>query len=497
MNLKTGLRPTVFAVLAGALSGFGQAPYDQPVVLFLGLVIVVYLAQKRETAWQVAFTGWAFGLGYFMHSLQWIVSPFMVDVARHGWMAPFALVFLAAGMALFWGAAFWAARRLSAVALWPLVLTWSAVELIRAYIFTGFPWAMPAQALVDVQAGQLLAWGGPYVLNAALVLFAVMAASMIRPALPLGQALFRGGCVVLCLVGLVMPVRMPEAELGRHSIRLVQPNATQRDKWNPEKMPVFFDRQLRFTAEPALSDSKAPELVLWPETAIPWLLDLAGPALVEIAAAGGEAQVALGLQRRDGFGYFNSMAVLERDGSIGQVYDKHHLVPFGEYMPFADVMARFNVFGLAQQAGRGYLAGPGPELLDFGALGKALPLICYEAVFAHDVTAAPERPDFMIQITNDAWFGKQAGPRQHLAQARMRAIEQRLPLARTANTGISAMIDPYGRVLVSLPLNTAGFVDAALPLPLPASLYSRTGDRPLAILLLLGLFLYAWRSREV
>ena len=165
-------------------------------------------------------------------------------------------------------------------------------------------------------------------------------------------------------------------------------------------------------------------------------------------------------------------------------------------MPLGDLLANFSIYGLAARAGNGYSSGPGAKLLDFGPLGKALPLICYEAVFAHDVNGATERPDFLIQITNDAWFGKGAGPKQHLAQARMRAIEQGLPLARSANTGISAMIDPRGRVTASLPLNTAGFLDAALPRPLPPTLYSRTGDLPFAVLLLLAIGAAAWHAQR-
>ena len=191
------------------------------------------------------------------------------------------------------------------------------------------------------------------------------------------------------------------------------------------------------------------------------------------------------------------MVTLDAQGDVTQVYDKHHLVPFGEYMPLGDLLAKVGITAFAARHGNGYSSGPGPKLMDFGPLGKALPLICYEAVFAHDVGAAPERPDFLIQITNDAWFGKGAGPKQHLAQARMRAIEHGLPLARAANTGISAMIDPFGRVVASLPLNKAGFVDARLPKPLPPTLYSRTGDLPFAMLLLICLAAAAiWRRRS-
>jgi apolipoprotein N-acyltransferase len=182
---------------------------------------------------------------------------------------------------------------------------------------------------------------------------------------------------------------------------------------------------------------------------------------------------------------------------VTQTYDKHHIVPFGEYIP---LRWAFNAIGLnfvGDMFGDGFGRGEGAKLLDFGALGKALPLICYEAVFAHDVGAAPARPDFLIQITNDAWFGDFAGPQQHLAQARMRAIEQGLPMARAANTGISAMIGPHGHIIASVALNQAGYVDAPLPAPLAPTLYSKTGDRPLgAVLIMLVLMCLLFAARR-
>ncbi len=486
--------PLIGALVAGALAAFAQAPYDLPALLLVGMAAAVWLYRHMVRPLRAALLGWAFGVGYFMHALQWIMSPFMVDAARHGWMAPFALVFLSAGLALFWGAAFWAARKLSRSS-WPLILTWSAAEMLRAYIFTGFPWAMPSQATVDTLASRALAFAGPYALNLILIVAAVGLVARgrwRRTLLPRGFALVVLFSLFMNATDMNLNVAIgkhyfPDGETGRPVIRLIQPNATQRDKWDPEKIPVFFNRQLQYTAAPPTDPQAPPDLVIWSETAIPWALDLARGALREIAAAGGTAPVALGVQRRSDTRYFNSMVALDPTGVPAQIYDKHHLVPFGEYMPLGDFLANFGIYGLAARAGNGYSAGPGAKLLDFGPLGKALPLICYEAVFAHDVNAAPARPDFLIQITNDAWFGKGAGPKQHLAQARMRAIEQGLPLARSANTGISAMIDPYGRITASLPLNSAGFLDVALPRHLPATLYSRTGDLPFAVLLLLGL----------
>jgi apolipoprotein N-acyltransferase len=239
----------------------------------------------------------------------------------------------------------------------------------------------------------------------------------------------------------------------------------------------------------------APDAVIWPETAIPWGLTYAENVLQEISAAASGTPVILGVQRTEGMRHFNTLIALGPQGQVTQMYDKHHLVPFGEYMPLGDFAARFGIYGLAPQNGAGFSAGPGARLMDLGPLGRALPLICYEAVFAHDVNAAPARADFIIHATNDAWFGTYAGPQQHLAQARMRAIEQGLPVARVANTGITAMIDPWGRMTASIGLGQAGYIDAALPLPGAPTLYSRTGDVPYAALLGLLLALGLLRAR--
>lgn len=206
--------------------------------------------------------------------------------------------------------------------------------------------------------------------------------------------------------------------------------------------------------------------------------------------------VIFGIQRGDGPRIYNSLVVLDDEGRQAGVYDKHHLAPFGEYVPFGEVMARFGIHGLAATTGNGFSAGPGAQVLQVGTLGKALPLICYEAVFTQDVLAAPERPDFLLQITNDAWFGTRSGPYQHLAQARMRAIEQGLPMMRSANTGVSAMIDPLGRVSKALPLGTAGYVDAPLFLPHTATVYSRLGDVPVLVLLLAAFVLFLRNARR-
>lgn len=265
--------------------------------------------------------------------------------------------------------------------------------------------------------------------------------------------------------------------VDRPIVRMVQPNAPQHLKWHPDHIPTFFQRQVTATSAPG-----DPDLIVWPETALPMLLGNADQALDIIATAAGGAPVVMGVQRYED-GYFNAMILMEGQGQVTQLYDKHHLVPFGEYMPFSWLFRHISIGGLAQRTQAAYSAGPGPSIFDT-PLGAALPLICYEAVFPQDVTGAPTRPAYLLQVTNDAWFGTWSGPQQHLMQARMRAIETGLPLVRAANTGVSAMIGPGGRILASLPLGQQGFVDAPLPNARVSTIYWKTGDWLVFVLIL-------------
>ncbi len=472
------------AVVAGVLGGLGQQPYDQPVLLVVALAFAFLLWRRQPDRRAAGIIGWAFGAGYFALTLFWIVEPFQVDAERHGWMAPFALFFMSGGLALFWACAFWVARLLypSAVAL---VLTWTTVEILRAYVLTGFPWVSPAQIAVDGPISRLLAWTGPHGTTLCLMILAWALSIPARTGARLSLRIGQGALFLAAALAFYLPLARPPAELTGHWVRLIQPNAAQRIKWHPDYTGFFFQRQLTMTAAPPAEPSEKPDLIVWPETAIPWRLGTAEPALTEIALAANGAEVALGVLRFEGPTLRNSLAVLNSQGAARAIYDKYHLVPFGEYVPFADYLSRVGLRAMVEQTS-GFSGGPGPVLLDFGALGTALPLICYEAVFAHLVNGAPARPDFLLQVTNDAWFGNYAGPQQHLAQARMRAIEQGLPLLRSANTGISAVIDPFGRTITQLALNTDGFVDAPLPRPLPPTLYSKNGDLPVAFLLAAG-----------
>ncbi len=475
---RTGLAALGLAL--GAAMGLGQVPFAAWWLALpaLAWAIAVLLPLGAPRA---ALFGLAFGTGQFGVALQWIVEPFLVDAARYGWMAPFAVVGLSVFMASYWalatGLAAWLARPPVPRAL--LVAAALALsEMVRARAFTGFAWASPAYIWSETPVYQALAWVGPHGLTllsalvaAALALGALRA---VPPWAPAG-ALLAGAAVALWGAVREIPPAAPDAPV----IRLVQPNAVQRLKWDPEWMAEFLRRGIESSAAPA-GPLGTPDLVVWPEASVPTLLADAGPILEAVARATGGAPAALGVTRSEGGRLYNSLALTGPRGEVVSIYDKHHLVPFGEFFPFSGLASRVGLRGLAAGDGVGYAPGPGPRVIDIAGVGLALPLICYEAVFPRDTRVTP-RPRLMLQITNDAWFGTFAGPYQHLAQARARAIEQGLPVLRAANTGVSAAIDAGGRVIDSLPLGAAGHIDTALPAALPPTLYARTGDAPLGM----------------
>ncbi|KGM86871.1 Apolipoprotein N-acyltransferase [Roseovarius mucosus DSM 17069] len=475
---RSGRWRLLVLLLLGGMAALGQAPVGAWPLSVLGFALL-YGVFSRAAGWrQAAGIGWAFGTGYFLIALNWIIEPFLVDVARHGWMAPFALLGLSGGLALFWAVALGLGRALGGGAL-GFVGGLGLIELARGYVLTGFPWAQPGHVLIDTP---LLHWASylgslgltALVLLAAVALWAAMTGA--RRAL-----LALGAMVILWPVGALLT---PEAGVAPEAatVRLIQPNAPQHEKWDPDKIQGFFDRQLAFSAA-----GERPDLIVWPETAVPVMLERAATTLEVISDAAGSVPVVVGLQRRDEMRLYNTLALVEAGGSVAAVYDKHHLVPFGEYMPYGDQLARFGIHGMAAKDGQGFSSGPGAQVIEMGALGRALPLICYEGVFPQDLRAAPGRADFILLITNDAWFGKFSGPYQHLAQARLRSAEFGLPMVRVANTGVSAMIDATGRVTESLPLGEAGWRDAALPPPLPPTVYARLGDAPMLVIFLVFL----------
>lgn len=472
-------------VALGGVASLGQAPFGWWWATLLGLAGGMFWILDARSGKSATWRGWGLALGYFAASLNWLVEPFFVDAARHAWMAPFALFFMAGGLALFWGGAAGFAHRL-ACPRWrwlALVAALTGGELLRARVFTGFPWASPGHVWLDTPPDQLAALIGASGLGAMTFLWAALLSLIVKATAvkrgQIGGALLGSVAAALLLSYGLSPDELPPDRA--QTVRLIQPNAPQHLKWHPDYARDFVARQLEYTAAPA---PVPPDLILWPETAVPTLLRWAEELLPRMAEAGKDAPILFGIQRDEGLRYFNSLVLLGPEGDVQASYDKHHLVPFGEYIPYGDTMAKVGIKAFAAQLGNGYSSGAAAQIMDLGSLGKVLPLICYEAVFPQDLRAAPERPDWVLHATNDAWFGNFSGPQQHLAQARFRAIEFGLPVIRVANTGVSAVIDAAGQMRASLALGTEGYLDARLPGARAATLFARFGDIPLTLLVI-------------
>ncbi len=470
----------------------GQAPVNAWYLTIPALGLLIHRLSKSPDGAAAAWLAWAGGSGYFAFTLSWIVQPFLVEAARDGWMAPFALILMATGLALFWALAGWIAGRTARAPsdralLFALTLT--AVELARGYVFTGFPWAMIGHVWLETPVAQLSALAGP----GGLTLLACLAAAL--PVAGRWRGVGAAAVLVVAAFGYGQyRLSLPAPPARDMTVRLVQPNAEQHLKWDPDQADLIFERELAMTAA-----QPAPDLTIWPETSVPYFFEDGGGVALAMTGAAQGAVVAAGVQWVDGDQIYNSLVVLGDQGRVSARYDKSHLVPFGEYVPYGDLAWRwFGIRAFAAQQGFGYSAGSGPQVIDLGArLGKILPVICYEAVFPQSFRGTP-RADWILQITNDAWFGTLTGPFQHLAQARLRAIEQGLPLIRVANTGVTAVIDARGRVVDSLPFGTTGFLDAKVPGALTAPPYARWGEVPiLVVLMVLMIALLSLRARRM
>lgn len=468
----------VILLILGAVAALGQAPLDWWWATLVAMALLLALWPDDPAPWIVFRHYWWAGVGYFAISLRWIVAPFQVDVAAHGWMAPFALILMAGGAAMFWGIAAAVAARLRGGRL-GLALMLAGAEVLRSLILTGFPWALLGHIWVDTPLAHVAAFGGPHLLTMITILSAWGVAQGWRGIVPVS---------VIVAVGWVTLGSEKAIDESGPVVRLVQPNALQAEKWDPERRFFFFERMLDYTSADA-----RPDLIVWPETAIPQLMNYAETEFARMTEAARGVPIVTGVNRADGDTYHNSLVVLDGEGFVSALYDKAHLVPFGEYVPFAGVLARLGVTQMNQIAG--FTPGRDQGLIDLPGIGAARPLICYEGIFAEEI-GTEIRPRLMVLITNDAWFGRGVGPQQHLAQARLRAIEQGLPMVRVANTGISAMIDGRGLVTARLDLNQTGFVDAHLPPALAPTAYSRWGDWPVIFILLFSILGIATRAQK-
>ena len=465
-----GGRAAVAACALGVLSALALPPLHLLPVLLLSvpglLALIGSSARAREAGWR----GFCFGFGHHVVGLYWITEAILIEAARFWWLVPLAVPALAAVLALFialpCALAWWARAGWRRVAV--LAGAWVLADIARQFVGSGFPWnpwgsvwALPGPA-GDV-ALQPAAWVGVHGLTLATLLLAATPA--------LGRRAMAAGACGLLLWGAAGAARLwlavPSAPSGL-AVVLVQGNVPEGRKWDRAFVMDTFERYLALTRA-GVARAGGDAVVVWPETASPFLLaqDAAARDAI-VAAAQGPALV--GSVRFDaGERPRNSLVALTADGAVAATYDKWHLVPFGEYQP--------GWFPLPIQVvpGSGFAAGPGARTLHVPGLPPVGPLICYEAIFPAQGTDAADRPDWLVNVTNDAWFGNSAGPRQHLAAARMRAVETGLPLLRAANTGITAGFDAFGHELGRLAMGEAGVLVLALPGRLPPPPFARLG----------------------
>ena len=490
-----GWRRALVAIALGIAATAALPPFHLLVLLVPAFAGLVWLIDGAGSPRRAFWAGWWFGVGHFASGLYWVSHAMLVDAAKFAWMIPFALGGLGAGLGLFTGLAALVAQMLGRRGIaTPLALgaTWLLAEWLRGHVLTGFPWNLAGTAWLDVPAiPGIAAWIGLYGLTALTVAAAGLVGRLPRVA-----------AIVLALgfAGLQAAAYLPAAPVPADGagpmLRLVQPDIEQSLKWDPRER----QRNLILTAD----ISRAPGIeriahVLWPETAT--LFPLAGDEafrkdLAQLVPPDGYLLTgSTRIQRAPAFAAWNSLHALDAQGEIRATFDKFHLVPFGEYVPLRGVLP-------VEKIAPGpvdFSAGPGLRTIRLPGLPPFSPLICYEVIFPAAAVDRHDRPDWILNVTNDAWFGRSAGPYQHFAAARFRAIEEGLPLVRVANGGISAIIDGQGRVRAALPLGARTFLDGALPPPLPPTLYARLGDLVLlaltALLLALGFLLARLRPQ--
>jgi len=482
------------AAALGALATSAMPPWSIVPVLWIALPGFLILL-NTATSWRsAAGLGWLFGFGFFATGFGWITNAFYVDRETFAALAVPAVGGLAAGFALYiaiCGFIFWAMRPRgqttivseSGFYLLAVASVWTLVEWWRGWFLTGLPWnpmgSTWTETLPVLQGASVF---GVYGLSfitvvAASSLMLLSTTSKRRIAIAL-IAVTHAPLGMIAVWGTQTLSGAQAENVADVMLRLVQPNIAQADKWLPEQRAQHVFNQV------AMSTLEADGIthVLWAETAVPFFLNTADEALAVVARASPlEGMLLTGAPRLSGSGdtrnLYNSLFALNAEGVVRATYDKAHLVPFGEYMPLREYIPIPQLTG-----GSGFSAGPGPVTLNLDGLPPVSPLICYEVIFAGNVTAGDDRPAWLFNLTNDAWFGESSGPFQHLAAAQLRAVEEGLPLVRVANTGISAVIDSRGRILKSIPIGTQGVIDHPLPGALPPTLFARYGHWPLLTL---------------
>ena len=515
--LAWGWKRAAIALVAGALSALAMAPFNAWPILFLTFPVAVWQIDGAGAGrWRgvpaAAMTGWWFGLGYFVPGLYWIGYAFLVDASTFAWLLPFAILGLPAYLALFTALGFALARLFwtrDASRVIALAASLTMSEWLRGHALTGFPWNTLGYALTEplalAQTASLIGlWGLTFLAVAIFASPAVLIDGTSRGRKPwVAPALALVLLLAMTIFGAIRLSRQPTVMLANPKLRIMQPNLQQDARFNYAAKAEVMKKYLTLSdraSGPQSTGVRDVNVLIWPESAFPFFLTREADAMAEIADLLPKGTVLItGSVRAPDVPpgtritrAYNSIYVIDHDGNVLSVYDKLHLVPFGEFLPLQDWMEKIGFEQLTRVQG-GFIPGTRRRSMEVPNAPRMLPLICYEAVFPGDVVEGNDRPGWIVNLTNDGWFGISTGPYQHLQQARLRAIEQGLPLVRAANTGISAVIDPLGRVVARLGLGLEGVLDSGLPAAIPPTPYARVGDIPAVIILAAAWLFVSWR----
>lgn len=524
----TGWRRMGTAFIAGAVSVLAMAPVHLWPVMLASFPVLVWLLDgcfsgadgdgkiSRSALFDAAKTGWAFGFGYFLAGLYWIGFAFLVEAGIFVWLLPFAVTLLPAGLALFFAAAAMIAGpmwRPGPARLIALTMALGLTEWLRGQILTGFPWNVPGYALTGSDA--MMQWASVFGVNGltmlAVLIFTSPAAVWAVDAMRSSSRAERFGTPVLMTLVLAGGTLWGHWRLQSQAtefvdgvrLRLVQPNIPQKEKWKLENRAAIFQQYMRVSRNGARNGKiDGVTHLIWPESALPFLLEETPEALNAISAmmpagsvfitgaARAKREDASTGGKTDNFQVFNSLFVMDHEARLLAYYDKVHLVPFGEYLPFQDALESVGLEQLTRVRG-GFSAGTGPRLMVAPNIPPFIALICYEIIFPGAIREMGPAPGWMLNVTNDAWFGDSAGPYQHFHHARIRAVEEGLPLVRAANNGITAVVGPYGRIMSRLPRNASLALDSGLPRALTGTVFVKWGNIIYIVMLLASLV--AWK----
>ncbi|MBM3580078.1 MAG: apolipoprotein N-acyltransferase [Alphaproteobacteria bacterium] len=481
------------ALLAGAFANLAFAPFyffPAALISFSIFYFLLGLARKKK---EIFWLGFSFGFGHFLAGIYWIAESLLVDAAQFGWLIPFALTIIPSILALYVALfaltyKYFSIHKKAYQKILIFALCWLAFEVLRSNLFSGFPWNLLGYIwLFDPHFAQLGSVFGIYGLSFFAALISLSPVLVLRKKSLRSDKIFLVSLLCFLLANLVFGFLYIDDKkiITDHQtkLRLVQANIKQNLKWDEREKYEHFLQHIKLTNSKDLSDVKA---VIWSETSVPYVID-DNPMLMHHLkqAVPPHGLLITGGLRLEEKKVWNSIFVLNQNG-VTQYYDKHHLVPFGEYVPFHRFLSFLFLDKVVDDitgGGEGFSEGEGAQSLvteDF----SFSPLVCYEVIFSREVVDNKHLPDLLINLTNDAWFGNSSGPHQHFDMARMRTIEYGIPLVRVANTGITALVDPFGRIIRKINLNQSEVVDVSLIKNSSTTVYATYGYAPLVLLLI-------------